>query len=153
MLSSFKISGELSGYLNLAVATAQEAARRLSPSQDRKVLVDLERDVKIGADRKLHTFITEQLSKESPFPVYSEEAEKTSPSQIRGPFWIVDPLDGSLNYSRQIPLCCISIALWQDQIPLAGIIYDFNKLETFTALPGQGAWLNEQPICVSNIRV
>lgn len=144
---------EISDYLTLAVTTAQQAACSLSPSEDQKVVVDLERDVKIGADFKLHTFIVERLSRGSPFPVYSEEAqEKISLSEIRGPFWIVDPLDGSLNYSRRIPLCSISIALWQDQGPLAGIVYDFNRLEMFTALPGQGAWLNGQPICVSNVR-
>ncbi|MBI2339333.1 MAG: inositol monophosphatase [Deltaproteobacteria bacterium] len=146
-------SSEISVYLNLAVATAQQAAGRLSFPEDQRVLADLERDVKIGADRKLHMFITEQLSKESPFPVYSEEAqEKTGPSRIQGPFWIVDPLDGSLNYSRQIPLYGISIALWQDQAPLSGIVYDFNKSEMFSAIPGHGAWLNGQPICVGNVR-
>jgi myo-inositol-1(or 4)-monophosphatase len=40
-------------------------------------------------------------------------------------FWVVDPLDGTANYARNIPICCVSIALISDLKPILGVIYDF----------------------------
>ena len=40
-------------------------------------------------------------------------------------FWVVDPLDGTANYNRDIPICCVSIGLFNNMKPVAGIIYDF----------------------------
>jgi myo-inositol-1(or 4)-monophosphatase len=62
----------------------------------------------------------------------------------------VDPLDGSLNFSRDIPLFCISIALWKEMRPLLGVVYDCNHDEMFTGLVSEGAWLNGTPIQVTN---
>ena len=59
--------------------------------------------------------------------------------------WIVDPLDGSLNFYRGIPNYCISIGLFYKNRPALGSIYDFHKNELFTGIAGDsitGAWLN-----------
>lgn len=140
-------------YLSLGTEIARRAASALSPEEDKQVTTDLVRDVKIKADRKLHLFIEEELRKRSPFPIVSEEGIKKALDETETePCWIVDPLDGSLNFSRHIPLCGISIALWQQGEPLAGVIYDFTHKELFTALVGSGAWLNDRPIHVGGIR-
>ena len=122
-------------------------------SQNRHVHENLRRDVKIIADKELDRFIVEQLSKKSGFPVLSEESGLSQASNSKKNFrWIVDPLDGSMNFSREIPICCISIAFWQDMIPLIGVVYDFNRDELFTGIVGEGAWLNDSPICVSSTK-
>ena len=122
-------------------------------SQNRHVHENLRRDVKIIADKELDRFIVEQLSKKSGFPVLSEESGLSQASNSKINYrWIVDPLDGSMNFSREIPICCISIAFWQDMVPLIGVVFDFNRDELFTGIVGEGAWLNDSPICVSSTK-
>lgn len=120
---------------------------------------EVKKDISISTDKILNEKITSFLSKEFSFPILSEEAEtQTSYEEFKDCVWIIDPLDGSLNYLRQIPFCCISIALWQKSQPILGMIYDFNRDELFvgntqkTTLTGsKGAWLNHHPIHVSKI--
>lgn len=122
-------------------------------SKMRQVQVEFQRDVKILADQELDRFIVEQLSKRSSFPVLSEESGNSLSSHSKNNYrWIVDPLDGSMNFSRAIPICCISIAFWQDMIPLIGVVYDFNRDELFTGIVGEGACLNDSPISISSTK-
>ncbi len=144
----------LSSLLELALSTAKKAGQNIlkNISKNQEVLIDLPRDVKIDADHMLESYIIEQLSQEFNFPILSEEAgfllEKDSNIEYR---WVVDPLDGSVNFSRGIPACCISIGFWRKEEPLLGVIYDFFRDEAFTGLVGKGAWLNRKPIQVSKV--
>jgi len=65
--------------------------------------------------------------------------------------WIIDPIDGTLNYSKGIPISCISISLWENNEPILGVINDFNRNEIFTGLVGSGAFKNNNPIEVSKV--
>lgn len=65
--------------------------------------------------------------------------------------WIVDPLDGSLNFLRGIPLSCISVGLWKNNKPLLGVVYDFNKKEIYSGIAGRVAWCNKKKIKVSRV--
>ncbi len=136
------------------MSVASDAAQTIEEDREMRQNVeqDLARDVKVRADRELDAAIVSRLLKETPYPVLSEESgclggEKTS-SDYR---WIVDPLDGSLNFSRGIPINCISIALWKGMEPKLGVVYDFNRGELFSGVVGEGAWLNGKPIRVSEI--
>ena len=64
--------------------------------------------------------------------------------------WVIDPLDGTTNFLHGVPIWCISVALCQNQDPVLAVIYDPNKDELFTAVRGQGAFLNGQPMKVSS---
>lgn len=66
--------------------------------------------------------------------------------------WIVDPLDGTVNFAHQIPIFSISIALAHCDTIVLGIILDPVNDELYAALSGQGAQLNGQPIQVSATR-
>jgi len=143
---------ECEAYLELASQVARSAAAALCPGQDARVVADACRDVKIEADLKLHRLIAERLAGETPYPVLSEEGDGLQASgSVPGHRWIIDPLDGSLNFSRGIPLSCISIALWRGIEPLLGVIYDLNRVELFSGLAAGGAWLNGQPVRVSDV--
>jgi len=63
--------------------------------------------------------------------------------------WIVDPIDGTVNYAHGIPLCCVSIALMDDEQVVMGAIYNPMMNELFFAEKGKGAFLNDMPIHVS----
>ena len=90
------------------------------------------------------------LKQQTDFSVLSEEAGMVGGRQSELT-WIVDPVDGSLNYSRNLPICCLSIGLWKDETPLLGVIFDFNRNELFSGIADEGAWLNDKPISVSAI--
>ena len=145
---------DLSALLNLAQNIAENAFRIIEKdiNKYRKVEEDLERDVKILADKKLESFIIKQLLEKSQYPVLSEEAGFLEGRDKNKDYrWIVDPLDGSFNFSHSIPLNCISVALWKGMEPLLGVVYDFNHHETFSGLVGEGAWLSKNPIMTSEI--
>jgi myo-inositol-1(or 4)-monophosphatase len=81
--------------------------------------------------------------------ILSEESGlKTGVSDYR---WIIDPLDGTVNFAHQVPIFCISIALaFKGEIVL-GVVLNPLQGEVFAAIKGQGAQLNRQAIHVSSI--
>ncbi len=145
---------ELKHLLSLASDIALETVNNCMPEMQKtkKVNVDLLRDVKIEADDRFEKIIIENLIMHSKYSILSEESGFIrAKEEDTDYYWIVDPLDGSLNYSRGIPICCISIALWKDMEPILGVVYDFNRNEMFTGIVGKGAWLNGAPIRVSEV--
>ena len=66
--------------------------------------------------------------------------------------WIIDPIDGTTNYIHGLPLCCISIALWDARGPVAAVVYNPILKQLFSAARGRGAKLNSKPITVSKIK-
>lgn len=143
---------DLRKYLDLAVEVARDASLSIFPDSDKNITANLGRDVKLEGDIRLNQLIVRRLQENTPYAVLSEE-EGFSKGKLDNKeyLWIVDPLDGSLNFSRGIPLFCISIALWREMEPLLGVIYDFNRDEMFTGLVAEGAWLNGMPIKVSDV--
>ena len=135
--------------LELAEHAARTAGRRSRSRSNLTVLSSIGKDIKLAADRESEDRIVTTLRKESPFSILTEErGEIGYPADRDEPRWIVDPLDGSFNYERGIPSCCISVALWSNKTPLVGVIYDFTRNELFAAIVGEGAWLNRKPIRV-----
>lgn len=65
--------------------------------------------------------------------------------------WVVDPLDGTVNFSRGVPIFCISIALVESGTITLGVIFQPLHDEMFVAVKGQGAWKNNKPLHVSNV--
>jgi myo-inositol-1(or 4)-monophosphatase len=65
--------------------------------------------------------------------------------------WIIDPLDGTVNFAHGIPAFCVSIALEADGVLEYGVVYDPLRDELFEGIRGQGAWRNGRPIRVSKI--
>lgn len=63
--------------------------------------------------------------------------------------WIVDPLDGTTNFTHGLPVYSISVALMKDKELMVGIVHELNHDEMFTATKGQGAFCNGKPIAVS----
>jgi myo-inositol-1(or 4)-monophosphatase len=65
--------------------------------------------------------------------------------------WIIDPIDGTTNFSHGVPFYAISIALWDAHQPLIAVVHAPTLGETYTAVAGEGAMLNGAPIRVSAI--
>jgi myo-inositol-1(or 4)-monophosphatase len=64
--------------------------------------------------------------------------------------WIIDPIDGTINFANGIPICCVSIGVEQDGEMLMGAVFNPFMNELFFAEKGKGATLNEKPIKVSD---
>jgi myo-inositol-1(or 4)-monophosphatase len=67
-----------------------------------------------------------------------------------GRCWVVDPLDGTVNYANGIPIFCVSIGLVVDGLPSVGVVRDPVRGETFAATVDGGATLDGQPVRVSS---
>ncbi len=65
--------------------------------------------------------------------------------------WVVDPLDGTTNFVHRFPQVAVSVALARGDKVVLGVVYDVFRRELFRARAGQGAFLNEQPITVSEV--
>ncbi len=64
--------------------------------------------------------------------------------------WIIDPIDGTVNFANGIPLCCVSIAIMKNEEIIMGAVYNPMMDELFFAEQGKGAYLNDQKIQVSS---
>ncbi len=67
----------------------------------------------------------------------------------RGRVWVIDPLDGTINFVHHIPQFAVSVALWDNGLPLIGVVIDVMRQEEFVAVRGEGARLNDVLIGVS----
>jgi len=131
-----------------AARLAGEALRERGNAFDGVVSAD-GRDIKLKADRAAEVLILNSLEKEWPAPVLSEESGwSTAPTEV---VWVVDPLDGSANYNRRLPLCSVSIALVHNMKPLLGVVYDVNHDELYAGAVGYGSTLNGIEVRVSDI--
>ena len=108
------------------------------------------RDIKLQADLEAERLILERLAEVADIPVLAEESGWSGPEDERPRrYWVVDPLDGTANYSRGIDLCCTAIALLVDDRPHLGVVYDFHRDALFVGHPGAPATRNGQEIRVS----
>ncbi|MGE5315061.1 MAG: inositol monophosphatase family protein [Acidobacteriota bacterium] len=87
----------------------------------------------------------------SRFPSHDILAEESGSHDIRSDYrWVIDPLDGTTNYTHGLPLFSVSIGIEHHGEMVAGVIYDPSADELFTAEKGKGAFLNGTPLHVSN---
>lgn len=109
-------------------------------------------DIVTEADRETETYISAELLR--CFPEHhlmgEEGGGQGAPAETAEFHWIVDPLDGTVNFAHHIPNFCVSIALCNAQRqPLVGVIYEPTRKDLYTAIKGQGAFLNGQRLQVS----
>ena len=142
----------LKKHLNTAKKAALGAGKILLDEKNnlKKELSSTNKDIKLLADIKAEEYI-KNLILDTGIDILAEESslEKKALPDI---FWVVDPLDGTANYSRDIPLCCVSIALVANFVPVMGVIYDFNNDNLYEGSINTKARMNGQRIKVSNIK-
>ena len=107
------------------------------------------RDIKLAIDCESEELILNMLKTESDLPILSEESGISD--DLGKKYWIVDPLDGTSNYFRKIPLCAVSVALMENKKPLLGVIYDFLNEDLYYAAKSHGSFCNDRKISVSNV--
>lgn len=130
---------------------ARQAGRILSAGYEKDHKVDYKGtiDLVTEIDHASEEFLINEIS--LLFPGHSFLAEESGASQGQTEhLWIIDPLDGTVNYAHGVPLFCVSIAYsYRGEVKL-GAVYDPLRDELFTAERGKGAWLNGHPLKVSS---
>ena len=76
--------------------------------------------------------------------------EKTISREGKTYTWIIDPLDGTTNFIHGIPAYGISVALYEDGLPVVGVVYELNRGEMFYSYKGGDAFMNKKQIKVSS---
>ena len=98
-------------------------------------------------DKALQEQLREELSQLVPEAGFQgEEGGKTQTTGLR---WIVDPIDGTANFVRNLHYSCVSVALAMDNTPLLGVVYNPYLDICYSAEKGKGAFCNGEPIQVS----
>lgn len=131
-------------YLDFAVGMAREVGRiQLSYFRGDDLAMKTKSnvsDVVTRADRESEAFIVRSILERYPtHAILGEEggARGDAASEWR---WVVDPLDGTTNYSQGLPVFCVSIALQYRGETVVGVVYAPYLRELFTAVRGGGAW-------------
>jgi len=141
---------KISEFLNFAEHFAKGAGKILKSGFNRKVRIRYKGriDPVTQFDLKSEKFIVANIARAYPdHSILTEEGYgKKSPGLFR---WIVDPLDGTVDYAHGFPVYCVSIALEYDHQIIAGVVYDPDRQECFKAGLGRGAFLNNKRIKVS----
>src|SRR6267378_7172722 len=142
-----------SALLNVMIKAARKAGRALK--RDFGEVENLQVSLKgpanfvTAADRRSEETLREELAKARPgYGFLGEEGGKREGSD-KSHRWIVDPLDGTMNFLHGIPHFAISIALEREGTIVAGIVYNPANDELFTAERGKGAFLNDRRLRVA----
>ena len=143
---------KLSDHLEVAKEAAQISGNFLKNEfcKDQEASLNEARDIKLKIDIESENLILKSINQNSKLPILSEESGASK--DLGDTYWIVDPLDGSSNYFRKIDICAVSIALISKGEPIVGVINDFMNDHLYFASQNGGAFCNDRPIKVSDIR-
>lgn len=141
--------------LDVAIEAAKQAAeviKSFSNSENSleikyKARHDLVTDADVASEKKIISVIQNHF----PEDVFlaEETADATSITDQRT--WIIDPIDGTTNFAHDFPAYCVSIALYENIEPVAGVVLEVNRGELFTAIRGEGAFCNGRQLSVSKL--
>ena len=143
----------ISANLNIMIKAAEKASKMLirdfGELEKLQVSSKGPSDFVTSSDKNVEKIIIEELTKSrKKFSVLSEEIGELKNSD-KDNYWIIDPIDGTVNFLHGIPHFAISIALMSNKEIVSGLIFDPIKNEMFYAEKNNGAYFNNQRIRVS----
>ena len=142
----------ISANLNIMIKASEKASKALIRDfgEVEKLQVSVKGPLNFvsNADIKAEKIIIEELSKaRKNYSILSEE-DGSKVGKDKNNIWIIDPIDGTVNYLHGIPHFAISIALKSNNEIISGVIYDPIKDEMFYSEKNNGAYYNNQRIRV-----
>ena len=137
-------------FKSVAIDAAQAAGQTLLELAKSPIRYEMKNslDIQAEADLRSEQLIINKIREAFPsHSIFAEESgEDTTDSEY---MWTIDPLDGTINYSRGIDEYCVSIALSRRGQTTLGVIYQPVKQELFVAEAGKGAYLNDKKLRVA----
>lgn len=145
--------GQLSPLLTVMTDAARKAGRALN--RDFRDVEQLQvskkgpADFVSAADRRAEEILHEQLSKARPGYGFLMEEAGVIEGTDKSHRWIIDPLDGTLNFLHGMPHFAVSVALEREGAIVAGVVYNPATDDMFHAEKGRGAWLTDRRLRVA----
>ena len=145
--------------LAFAVALAGRAGELLTASYEQAMKVDRKskRDVVTNVDYASEALVIAAISERFPADaILAEEsgrehgARRTARGRWQRRTWVIDPLDGTVNYANGIPFFCVSIGLVEDGVPVVGVVLDPLRGDCYAAAAGGPAMLNGATVHASD---
>ncbi|MCL4365843.1 inositol monophosphatase [Patescibacteria group bacterium] len=136
--------------LNLAINAIKKAGQIIKDGYGKTLEILIKENIKsivTQIDKAAEKTIIEMLQTSSDYPILAEESGKIG--NVDKTFWVIDPLDGTTNFSRNIPFFSTSVALVKDDTVVLGVTFNPLSNELFYAEKGKGAYLNGNQINVS----
>ncbi|MDR2067292.1 MAG: inositol monophosphatase [Endomicrobium sp.] len=143
---------KFSSFTNIALASAQKGAEVLLKHYNGKLNVEYKREIEpvTQADKGSQKAIIKVIK--DAFPHHGVLAEEDGVNEVDKDYcWIIDPLDGTVNFVHGLPMFAVSIGLKYKNEIITGVVYSPIINEVFIAEKGKGAWLNGKKIKVSSI--
>ncbi|MBK3495414.1 inositol monophosphatase family protein [Viridibacillus sp. YIM B01967] len=135
---------------DFALKIIQEAGERIRQSFSEKLEIETKanaNDLVTNIDRETELFFIEQIKSYDPsFKILGEEGMGEPLDSLEGVVWIIDPIDGTMNFIRQHCNFAISVGIYVNGIGKLGYIYDVMRNDLYYAIQGQGAYLNERKL-------
>ncbi len=136
-------------YLNFAIEIARYAGEVFKKyfTVENGASYKYDQTIVTKADTEINRYLIEKVKEVYPNHCVDGEEEQFGKSEN---VWVCDPVDGTAMYARHIPVAVFSLALVIDGIPMVGVVYDPFTENLYSAIKGNGALCNNQPISVSD---
>ena len=132
---------------NYAKHWVKEAGEKIRASFETTLNIETKtnrNDLVTNMDKDTERYFVSQIKKTFPeHRIFGEEGMGNDIQDLKGIVWIIDPIDGTLNFIHQQRNFAISLAIYEDGIGKIGMIYDVVHDELYHAIKGKGAYLNE----------
>ena len=138
--------------IEIALDAVKKAEKALLKFKDNPIIIsEKKRDIKTKADLVSNKILFDTLSK-TKIPLISEEIQSNFKA-LPEICWIIDPLDGTYNFSRKYPFYAISVSLWKKGNPFIGIVRDFANKKSYVSQKGHRTNLNGKEVEVSDVKL
>jgi myo-inositol-1(or 4)-monophosphatase len=139
-------------FLDVAIEAAREAGKiqleKIGKLKDIQTKYNQDNNLVTEADKESEQKIFQIIKDAYPDHEILSEESGSLPADSNYK-WIIDPLDGTVNYAHSIPIFSVSIGIEKNGEVIAGLVYDPSRNDMFTAIKNEGAFLNGQKIKVS----
>lgn len=127
-----------------------EAAQRIRDSFSYDLEIETKsnaNDLVTNIDRETELFFIEQIKNAYPtHRILGEEGMGEKVESLEGVVWIIDPIDGTMNFVKQHRHFMISVGVYEDGVGKLGYIFDVMREDLFYAIANEGAWYNDSPL-------
>ncbi|KAM3955572.1 inositol monophosphatase 1 [Aphomia sociella] len=152
------MSESIDEYFETALALVKSAGNLIADHVEGCKLFELKSsdiDLVTEIDKKVEETLIQGLTEKYPSHKFIGEESVSNGAKCEltdDPTWVIDPVDGTMNFVHGFPHSCISVGLLINKVGVAGIVYNPILQQLFTAKQGKGAYLNGQQIHVSQVK-
>lgn len=131
-----------------AIEWTKDAGKVIKDSFEEQLKIETKSnpdDLVTNMDREIETFFIDKINEKYPdHKILGEEGMGERIESLAGTVWIIDPIDGTMNFVHQQTNFAISIGIYHEGVGMVGIIYNVVYDEMFHAIKGHGAYLNDR---------